>query len=354
MLSPGATIGILGGGQLGRMVAMAAAKLGFDAHVYTDEDDSPASRVAASTTVAAFDDEAALANFASVVDVVTTEFENVPARTAEVLIAHGAVVRPGANAIAIAQDRVLEKRFLNEAGVATTPFAAIESEGDLEAALQGLPPPAILKTRRFGYDGKGQTRITRTDDAPAAWAAISARPAILEALAPFEREISVVAARSADGSFAAFDPAENTHVDGILRVSRAPSSLPQAILDEAVASTKRVAVALDYVGVLTVEFFVLHDGRLLANEMAPRVHNSGHWTEAACLTSQFEQQVRAVAGWPLGPTDRLADAEMHNLIGDDALAWENLAADPNVRLHLYGKREAREGRKMGHFTRLLR
>lgn len=354
MLQPGATIGILGGGQLGRMVAMAAARLGFDAHIYTDEPDSPASRVAAATTVAAFDDEAALANFAAVVDVVTTEFENVPARTAEVLIACGATVRPGANALAIAQDRVLEKRFLNEAGVATTPYAAIESEGDLEAALQGLAPPAILKTRRLGYDGKGQAKITRADGAAAAWAAIGGKPAILEAMAPFEREISVVAARDDVGAFAAFDPAENTHEDGILRVSRVPSSLPQAILDDAVAATKRVADALDYVGVITVEFFVMHDGRLLANEIAPRVHNSGHWTEAVCPTSQFEQQVRAVAGWPLGSTARLAEAEMHNLIGDDVDLWPGLLSDRDVVLHLYGKRETRPGRKMGHFTRILR
>lgn len=354
MLRPGATIGILGGGQLGRMVAMAAAKLGFDAHIYTDESDSPAERVAARATVAAFEDEAALANFAAVVDVVTTEFENVPARTAAFLVETGVLVRPGANALAIAQDRVLEKRFLNEAGVATTPFAAVESLGDLEAALQGLAPPAILKTRRFGYDGKGQARITRTDDAGSAWNAIGGQPAILEALAPFEREISVIAARGADGAFAAYDPVENTHADGILRTSRVPSSLPFGMLDEAIAATRRVADALDYVGVLTVEFFVMRDGRLLANEMAPRVHNSGHWTEAACLTSQFEQHVRAVAGWPLGPTERLADAEMTNLIGDDLEKWDALIAEPEALLHLYGKRETRDGRKMGHVTRLLK
>lgn len=354
MLKPGATIGILGGGQLGRMVASAAARLGFDAHIYTDEEDAPASRVAARTTVASFDDEAALANFAAVVDVVTTEFENVPAHSAEALIASGAIVRPGANALAIAQDRVLEKRFLNEAGVATTPYAAIESLGDLEAALQGVNPPAILKTRRMGYDGKGQARLASTDDATPAWQAIGAQPAILEAMVPFDREISVIAARGADGAFGAFDPPDNTHESGILRVSRAPSTLPPQILEDAIAATRRVADALDYVGVLTVEFFVLRDGRLLANEMAPRVHNSGHWTEAACLTSQFEQHVRAIAGWPLGPTDMLARAEMHNIIGADMDDVPALIADPNVRLTLYGKRETRDGRKMGHFTRLLR
>jgi len=222
MLPIGATIGILGGGQLGRMVASAAARIRFDAHIYTDEADAPASRVAARTTVASFDDEAALANFAAVVDVVTTEFENVPAHSAEALIASGALVRPGANALAIAQDRVLEKRFLNEAGVATTPYAAIESLGDLEAALQGVAPPAILKTRRMGYDGKGQARLTSTDDATPAWETIGAQASILEAMVAFEREISVIAARGADGSFAAFDPPDNTHVGGILRVSRAP------------------------------------------------------------------------------------------------------------------------------------
>ncbi|KAF0178318.1 MAG: 5-(carboxyamino)imidazole ribonucleotide synthase [Hyphomonadaceae bacterium] len=354
MLKPGSTIGILGSGQLGRMVAMAAARLGFDAHVFTDETDSPASRVAAKTTVAAFDDEAALAAFAKAVDVVTTEFENVPARTAQFLTETGVSVRPGANALAIAQDRVLEKRFLNEAGVATTPFAAIESLGDLEAALIALPAPAILKTRRMGYDGKGQARLAHNENAEAAWTAIGAHPAILEALAPFEREISVVAARGADGAFAAFDPAENVHVNGILHTSTAPSSLPSAMLDDAIAATRRVADAFDYVGVLTLEFFVMRDGRLLANEIAPRVHNSGHWTEAVCVTSQFEQHVRAIAGWPLGSTERLADAQMTNLIGDDVDAWETLVADPDVRLHLYGKREARAGRKMGHYTRLVR
>ena len=354
MLPPGSTIGILGGGQLGRMLALAAARLGFDVHIFTDEADSPAARVAAKTSVAAYDDEAVLRAFASHVGVVTMEFENVPALTANILADAGAIVRPGASALATAQDRVLEKTFLNAASVTTTPFAAIGCEADLQRALDTIGAPAILKTRRMGYDGKGQARIARVEDAAAAFDLIGRQPAILEALAPFEREVSVIAARGLDGEFAAFDVCENVHELGILHVTRVPSAVSASVAHEAVASVRRVAEALDYVGVLCVEFFVLPDGRLLANEIAPRVHNSGHWTEAACLTSQFEQQIRAVAGWRLGPTTRFADVEMTNLIGAEAAQWAALAADPDVRLHLYGKRDVRDGRKMGHVTKLKR
>ncbi len=354
MLPPGSTIGILGGGQLGRMLALAAARLGFDVHIFTDEADSPASRVAAQVTVARYDDEAALRAFASAVDVVTMEFENVPALTAKILADAGAIVRPGANALATAQDRVLEKTFLNGAGVATTPFAAVEKENDLASAIAAVGAPAILKTRRMGYDGKGQARVARAQDAGAAFESIGWQPAILEALAPFVREVSVIAARGVDGDFAAYDVCENVHEHGILHVTKVPSAASPAVTREAVTAVRRVAEALDYVGVLCVEFFVLADGRLLANEIAPRVHNSGHWTEAACLTSQFEQQIRAVAGWRLGPTTRFADVEMTNLIGAEADTWAALAADPDVRLHLYGKRDVRDGRKMGHVTKLKR
>ncbi len=354
MLPPGSTIGILGGGQLGRMLALAAARLGFDVHIFTDEADSPASRVAAKVTVAKYDNAAALRAFAAEVDVVTVEFENVPALTAKSLTDAGAIARPGANALAIAQDRVLEKTFLNDAGVATTPFAAIDNEDDLARAIQIIGAPAILKTRRMGYDGKGQARIATAGDAAAAFASIGRQPAILEAMAPFEREVSLIAARGVDGDFAAFDPCENVHELGILHVTKAPGAVSPAVARQAVNAVRRVADALDYVGVLCVEFFVLADGRLLANEIAPRVHNSGHWTEVACMTSQFEQQIRAVAGWRLGPTTRFADVEMTNLIGAEADAWAALAADPDVRLHLYGKRDVRDGRKMGHVTKLTR
>jgi len=354
VLPPGSTIGILGGGQLGRMLALAAARLGFDVHIFTDETDSPAARVAAKVTVAKYDDAPALRLFAEAVDVVTVEFENVPALTASILADAGALVRPGPHALAIAQDRVLEKTFLNSAGVATTRFAAVDDDADLAQAIATVGAPAILKTRRLGYDGKGQVRIASAEGAAAAFEAIGRQPAILEAMAPFVREVSVIAARGVDGDFAAFDPCENVHEHGILHITKVPSAISAAEAQRAIAATQSVADGLDYIGVLCVEFFVMADGGLLANEIAPRVHNSGHWTEVACLTSQFEQQIRAVAGWRLGPTTRFADVEMTNLIGAEADAWAALAADPDVRLHLYGKRDMRDGRKMGHVTKLKR
>jgi 5-(carboxyamino)imidazole ribonucleotide synthase len=353
MLPPGSSVGILGGGQLGRMLALAAARLGFDVHVYADEADTPASRVAARHTVAGFDDADALRAFAADVDVVTFEFENVPAQTADVLRDAGAIVRPGPNALAIAQDRIDEKMFFNGVGLTTTAFHAVSHADEVAEAFAQLGP-SILKTRRLGYDGKGQARIAKATDIDGAWSALRGVPAILERLAPFEREISVIGARGVDGDFAAFDVCENVHEHGILHVTRVPCGAPATVAQAAVAMTRAVADALDYVGVLCIEFFVMADGRLLANEMAPRVHNSGHWTESACLTSQFEQHIRAVAGWRLGPTARLADVEMTNLIGAEAESWARLASDPDVRLHLYGKRDVRDGRKMGHVTKLVR
>ncbi len=352
MLAPGAVIGILGGGQLGRMLSTAAAELGFDVHIFTDEPDSPASRVSARTIVAAYDDANALADFADSVDVVTTEFENVPAATADILRSAGALVRPDPNALALAQDRIEEKSFFNKLGVETAPFAAVTTRGELDAALDKIGIPAILKTRRLGYDGKGQARIMREEDADVAYAAMMGQAAVLEGLCAFDREVSIVAARGADGAFSAYDLTENEHRGGILHRSVAPASGGAEISARAAAMTHLVAQALDYVGVLAIEFFVMPDGRLLANEMAPRVHNSGHWTMDACRTGQFEQHIRAVAGWPLGSPERLVDAEMINLIGDDVNAWQSIAEDTNARLHLYGKREARAGRKMGHVTRL--
>lgn len=353
-LKPGATIGILGGGQLGRMLSHAAARLGFDAHIYTDEEDSPAARVSAKATVADYHDHAALARFAREVDVVTTEFENVPADTAAALVGAGALVRPNANALAIAQDRVVEKTFFNANGVRTAPFAEVNSAAELETAAAIIGFPSILKTRRLGYDGRGQARLEGETGLAHAFDSLGGAPAILEGFCAFEREVSIIAARGEDGSFAAFDLCENQHKRGILDRTFIPARCDASVPVEARLESRRLMDALDYVGVLTIEFFLMPDGALIANEMAPRVHNSGHWTIEAALTSQFEQHIRAVAGWPLGPADRLCDAEMENLIGDDVNDWEMLSLDPTARLHLYGKRNARPGRKMGHVTRLKR
>jgi 5-(carboxyamino)imidazole ribonucleotide synthase len=350
-LAPGSTIGILGGGQLGRMLSIAAAQLGFDVCIFTDEPDSPASRVSAKTIVGSYTDGAALADFARRVQVVTTEFENVPAATAEALIAAGAVVAPSPTALAVAQDRFDEKSFFQSIGIATPAFAAISSQSDLDAAIAEIGVPAILKTRRLGYDGRGQIRIKTAADAGGAYAKLGA-PGILEGFCAFEREVSIIAARGWDGAVAFYDLCENEHTGGILSRTTLPAQVSDAVTDAAREAAAKVLAAFDYVGVLTIEFFVMADGSLVANEMAPRVHNSGHWTIEGALTSQFEQHIRAVAGWPLGPTTRVAGIEMLNLIGESANGWEALAADPDARVHFYGKRDARAGRKMGHVTRL--
>ncbi|MEZ5959970.1 MAG: 5-(carboxyamino)imidazole ribonucleotide synthase [Hyphomonadaceae bacterium] len=350
-LAPGSTIGILGGGQLGRMLAIAAAQLGFDVCIFTDEPDSPASRVAAKTIVGNYLDHAALADFARRVQVVTTEFENVPAETAEALIQAGARVAPTPAALAIAQDRFDEKSYFLSAGIATPPFKAISSQEDLDAAIAEIGAPAILKTRRLGYDGRGQLRIKTATEANGAYDKLGA-PGILEGFCAFEREVSIIAARAADGSVAFYDLNENEHAGGILSRTTLPANVGDETIIAAQAAAQKVLEAFDYVGVLTIEFFVMPDGALIANEMAPRVHNSGHWTIEGALTSQFEQHIRAVAGWPLGPTTRIAAIEMLNLIGEEANNWLQLAADPTARLHLYGKRDARAGRKMGHVTKL--
>lgn len=350
-LAPGSTIGILGGGQLGRMLSQAAAQLGFDVCIFTDEPDSPAGRVSAKTIVGNYLDHAALADFARRVAVVTTEFENVPAETAETLIAAGARVAPSPSALAIAQDRFDEKSFFVSMGIATPPFAAVSSQDELDAAIADIGAPAILKTRRLGYDGRGQIRIKSVGDAAGAYAKLGA-PGILEGFCAFEREVSIIAARGSDGTIAYYALCENEHAGGILSRTTLPAKVSDDVVTAAQAAAQRVLEAFDYVGVLTIEFFVMADGSLVANEMAPRVHNSGHWTIEGALTSQFEQHIRAVAGWPLGPTTRVAEIEMLNLIGEDANAWAALAADPTARLHLYGKRDARAGRKMGHVTKL--
>ncbi|MEI2384985.1 5-(carboxyamino)imidazole ribonucleotide synthase [Breoghania sp. JC706] len=353
-LAPGATIGILGGGQLGRMLALAASPLGLRCHIYCPDADSPAFQVSDAFTVAAYDDEAALGAFADAVDVVTYEFENVPEATARFLESR-TVLRPGARPLGVAQDRLSEKEFLASIGIPLAPFAPVDGPDDIAAAAQVAGLPAILKTRRMGYDGKGQTRIESLDDVHAAWERIGKAPAVLEGVVDFALECSVIAARGADGATAAYDIAENEHRDHILKWTHVPASLSGETQAAARALGIRVAEALDYVGVLAVELFVVREGgseRLVANEIAPRVHNSGHWTQDGCLVSQFEQHVRAVAGWPLGAPERRCDVVMENLIGQDAENWAEILADPAARLHLYGKREIRPGRKMGHVNRV--
>jgi 5-(carboxyamino)imidazole ribonucleotide synthase len=353
-LPPGSTIGILGGGQLGRMLALAAARLGLKCHIYCPDPESPAFDVSAARTVAAYENPDALDAFARAVDVVTFEFENVDVGAAERL-ARQIPVRPGVRALSVGQDRLAEKTFLRGLGIATAPFVPVDDEASLQTALDVIGRPAILKTRRFGYDGKGQARIGADGDAYAALSELRGAPAVLEGFVAFAREVSVIAARSLDGRVAVYDLPENVHRAGILHTSTVPALISPATAAEAGRVACKILEALDYVGVIGVELFVAgeEDGaRLLVNEIAPRVHNSGHWTEDACAVSQFENHIRAVAGWPLGPTTRHADVVMTNLIGGEVEEWLELAAEPGARLHLYGKREARTGRKMGHVNRL--
>ena len=353
-VAPGGRIGILGGGQLGRMLAMAAAELGFTCHIYCPDEEVPAADVAAALTRAPYEDAEALARFADSVDVVTYEFENVPAETARILAEH-APVRPGAKALATAQDRLTEKNFLSQCGIATAPFADVADAAALTRAVREIGTPAILKTRRMGYDGKGQAKIMAPEEAAAAYDAIGRAPAILEGFVNFEREISVVVARGADGAIAAYDPVENIHANHILDRTYAPATLDAQLAEEARAIAAKIVAELDYVGVMGVEMFVSGNGqaRLMVNEIAPRVHNSGHWTMDACTVSQFEQHIRAICGWPLGQPARHSDAVMTNLIGEEADQWPALAAEPGAKLHLYGKAEARPSRKMGHVNRLF-
>jgi 5-(carboxyamino)imidazole ribonucleotide synthase len=348
-LAPGAVIGILGGGQLGRMLSMAAARLGFRCHIYEPGAECPASHVAWRTTTAPYEDAGALRAFARSVDVVTYEFENVPAEALDLIEAE-APIRPGRRALAISQDRLPEKEFLTGLGLSTAPFAAVETEADLADALDRIGVPAILKTRRLGYDGKGQARIMAPQDAPAAFAAMAGAPSVLEGFVTFSREVSVIAARGLDGSVACFDPGENVHEGGILRTTTIPARLTPSQRSDAVLIAARMLNALDYVGVMGVELFVTAGG-LVVNEFAPRVHNSGHWTQNGCVTCQFEQHIRAVAGWPLGDGKRHSNVVMENLIGDDVLRIPEIAAT-DAAIHLYGKAEARAGRKMGHVNRI--
>lgn len=350
-LPPGSTIGIFGGGQLGRMTALAAAKLGYRVHIFDPEADCPAAQVAAHHTAAAYDDGAALESFADAIDIASFEFENVPSSALAAL--EGKVpVRPKGAILHTVQDRLREKDFLNGLGINTTAYAPIASAAELASQLKTIGLPAVLKGAQAGYDGKGQQRIEAASDAESVWKKLGSERAILESWVDFGCEISVVAARGLDGAMAAFAPSENLHRNHILRETRVPASVAPKIGRAAQAITEKIADALDLVGLLAVEFFVTKDGALLVNELAPRPHNSGHWTMDACVTSQFEQFARAIAGLPLGTAERHSDAVMTNLLGDEAAHWQALAAEPGASVHLYGKKEARPGRKMGHVTRL--
>ena len=346
------TIGIIGGGQLGRMLAMAAARLNFRTVILEPQADCPAAQLAKSLITAAYDDRAALAELAAEADVITYEFENVPV-SAAAFLEESRPVYPPSRALEAAQDRLTEKRFLNDSGIPTARFHAVDSQADLDAALADFGGAGVLKTRLMGYDGKGQQVFRSAEDSPAgAFAALGGVPLILESFVPFAREISIIAARGIDGTVVAFDPAENIHRNGILHTSTVPASISAATATAATDAAARLLASLSYVGVIGIEFFVLDDGSLIANEIAPRVHNSGHWTEAACVVSQFEQHIRAIAGLPLGHAARHSDCVMTNLIGDDIDRVPDWLATPAVLVHLYGKTEARPGRKMGHVTAL--
>ncbi len=349
-LAPGATIGILGGGQLGRMLSVAASRLGFRCHIYEPGAAPPAGQVAAEVTIAGYDDTAALQAFADCVDVITYEFENIPTAALDLLESRRPI-RPGREALRISQDRLVEKQFLAGLGLSVAPFAAVGSAADLTAALERIGTPAILKTRRFGYDGKGQARIMAPDAAGAALADMAGAPAVLEGFVDFSHEISVIAARGLSGEVACFDPGENLHKDGILDTTTVPATLTPAQRTDAILLAGRILNALDYVGVIGVELFVTPAG-LIVNEIAPRVHNSGHWTQNGCLIDQFEQHIRAVAGWPLGDGSRHSNVTMQNLIGNDLAQVPDIARDPGAALHLYGKTEVKPGRKMGHVNRI--
>ena len=354
-LKPGDTIGILGGGQLGRMLAMAAARLGLRCQVFSPDPDSPAFDVVLNATCAEYADVEALELFANDVDVITYEFENVPAAAAMILGARRPVL-PDRKILETTQDRLAEKNFVKRLGISTAKYADVSTAASLRAAIERVGLPAVLKTRRFGYDGKGQAIIREGDNPDRIWADLGTKSAILEAFIAFEREISVIAARSADGTVECFDVTENEHRDHILKVSRVPAAIPDALARQARDVAGRIADALDYVGVLAVEMFVLageNGPTILVNEIAPRVHNSGHWTLDGASISQFEQHIRAIAGWPLGKPVRHGEVTMTNLIGDEIDSYEQWLTVPGATVHLYGKVAARPGRKMGHVTRIV-
>ena len=347
-LAPGSTIGILGGGQLGRMLALAAGQLGLKCHIFAPEGDSPAFQVSAAHMVAGYHDFVALEAFVKRVDVVTYEFENVPGDTAAFLEKH-CVLAPSSAALKIAQDRIDEKTFIAGLGIPVAPFAAVNGEAELEEAIARIGRPSVLKTRRFGYDGKGQCKIVEETSAAAAWAEISKAPAILEGFISFDKEISVIAARGWGGAIAIYDVPENHHENHILRTSTVPASISRATTEEARDMARTIVGALDYVGVMGIEMFV-SGTRLIVNEIAPRVHNSGHWTQDACVVSQFEQHIRAMCGWPLGSPERHSNVVMHNILGHESDNWAAYGASAHTGVHFYGKAEPRRGRKMGHIN----
>jgi 5-(carboxyamino)imidazole ribonucleotide synthase len=352
MLAPGSTIGILGGGQLGRMIAMAAARLGYRTHVFAGEADAPAAQVSGAATIAPFGDPAAVARFAAAIDVATCEFENVPAAALR-RIAGRKPVLPAPAILETTQHRLREKDFLRSIGVATTEYREIAGPEALEPAMRALGLPAVLKTVRFGYDGKGQVLLTPDSDPAEAWQRMGGSLGILEGFVDFDCEISVIVARGADGGIAAYPAVENRHANHILDTTIAPARIAPEVAAEADRIARHIAERFGLVGLLAVEMFVTRTGKILVNELAARPHNSGHWTIDACLTSQFEQLVRAICGLPLGSTERHSDAVMTNLIGRDVAKWREALAEPGAKLHLYGKHTVRPGRKMGHVTRLL-
>lgn len=349
-LAPGSTIGILGGGQLGRMLSVAASRLGYKTHIFEPGANCPAGQVADVVTTAPYEDQDALSAFAKAVDINTYEFENVPTQALDLLESHKPIL-PNRQALATSQDRLVEKTFLQDLGLKTAPFADITDLESLKNAIAANGAKAILKTRRFGYDGKGQVRISGDSDLDAALADLNGAPAIYEGFVAFSCEISVIAARSQAGDIAAYDPGENVHKDGILDTTTVPAKISNALRTDAVLLAGRILNELEYVGVMGVELFVTPHG-LVVNEIAPRVHNSGHWTQNGCVVDQFEQHIRAITGWPLGNGKRHSDVTMENLIGDDIARVSELAKDPNVAVHLYGKAEARKGRKMGHINKV--
>lgn len=352
-LAPGAVIGILGGGQLGRMIALAAANLGYKCHIFTPERDSPAAQCAAAVTIADYRDGQALMAFAQAVDVVTLEFENVPVETLAALSTL-VPVHPNPKVLGICQDRLLEKTFAQDSGLETVIWCAVDSPEALQNALNEMPGPCVLKTTRFGYDGKGQIKVTDENraDPLALWQALSTDQAILEQFVDLDREISVIVARTARGDVSCFEPAENHHENHILATSTVPANITDVQRDNAMRAAVTLAEKMGVIGLLAVEMFILRDGRVLFNEMAPRPHNSGHWTQDAAFTSQFEQLVRAVCGLPLGNPARRCHVVMQNLIGDQADQWPQFLSHPTSKLHLYGKAESRAGRKMGHVNHL--
>jgi 5-(carboxyamino)imidazole ribonucleotide synthase len=351
-LPTGSTIGIIGGGQLGRMLSVAASRLGFKSHIFEPGANPPAAQVADVVTTAGYDDAAALKAFAESVDVITYEFENIPTEALDIVEAIRPV-RPCREALRVSQDRLVEKAFLTDLGLKTAPFAAVDDAEDLAEAIAAIGLPAILKTRRFGYDGKGQARIMTADDAEQALADMAGAPSILEGFVDFSHEVSVIAARGVDGEVACFDPGENVHKDGILSTTTVPARLTASQRTDAVLLAAQILNRLKYVGVMGVELFVTPKG-LIVNEIAPRVHNSGHWTQNGCAVDQFEQHIRAVTGWPLGDGGRHSDVVMENLIGDDMDRVPEIAKEPNAALHLYGKAEVKAGRKMGHVNRVTK